>query len=245
MLFCCKLNLGCLILFIMSSVGCVQAIRGPDAWPSQPFFGGPWPAAAEAEKKSGFSRSSGDVLWSPAVALNTKSKQVRATAVAHEVMTYLQGTWVQFDRVEFSSGQNELTHQLAQQNPLSLQHKSSVFEQTSVVCSVDPVVVVIAKMPVGTAFSNEVVSGFHASIKAPDLAASSDAIVVGLPGGILYGTSLPPAQTLWWASPDMNIKLTPLVFDAQGKARIEVPWGFLRIVPSDQGFSVLAEPLDK
>lgn len=237
-----------LTLLPLPVIGCSQTTLNADAWPSQPYYGGPSPAVAATEKTGGIimlMRSSGDVLWTSSEAENSKKrpKRIRGTTVAHEVATYLQGTWLDFHKIEhWPADTNHSIRRIAEQNPLSIRYPLSLFPHTVVICSLEPTIVIAAEVPIGTIFQDGSFNAFHASLRAPNLAAPEDAYVVGLPGGIVYGTSLPPADALWWASPDMDVGLTPLIFDQNGEAAIELPWGTLRIVPAEHGFVVRPDP---
>lgn len=222
--------------------GCIiQTSRGPDAWPSQPYFGGPQAAVAETEIRSSFYRISGDILWSSPKGQDINAKPIRGTRIADTLMAYLQDTWLEFDAVDSSTVEGQQIYNASDQNPLSIRYPRSVFRQTSVICSIDPIIMIIVSTPVGTVYGGQSLSGYSANILAPNLVAPDDAFIVGLPGGILYGNRLPRSEKLWWASPDLNVKLEPLAFNIQGEARIELPWGTLRIVRSGEGYVVLAD----
>ncbi len=235
-----------LLLLAMLS-GCYRTTSGRDAWPSQPYYGGSDVAIAEARITSYLLFDMrGSVTWTKP---GFDRVCVSASRVVKKTIRFLKPFGYSFEEVPRDDENRKELLDDAAQNPLSIERAHHIFQSTVVVCCIDPIVVVIAPIPIGTFYWGKALNGFPAHFYAPDLVAEDEPelnklIVVGLPGGIVYGQQVPYSSDLLWASPDLNIEPTPIQFGPNSEGRILVPWGMLRLVPSGDLFQVIAEQSD-
>jgi hypothetical protein len=209
-------------------VGCGRTVRGPDAWPHQPYWNTGIPAhGEESATYYGWPNVglSGSLTW---ISPNDPASRIDASEVAARSVRFLRIHGLDCTPIDHAQRQarrydseapiwNGLsyrdTYRLAATNPLS--RGTNLYPQAVVIVSLDPTILVIA----------------------PGLVGAS-----GLPGGLVYDNRIPMVKGIRWCSPDLNIAPEAIVIDGQGVGTIPVPWGTLSLVPAGDIYAVLAAP---
>jgi len=126
-------------------------------------------------------------------------------------------------------------NEIARGNPLS-RHGNKVFGSAFIIVSVKPTVIVIAPGLVragNIAASDGKIGAISTSF--------AEEILIGLPGGLVYDNRVPRVGQLLWCSPDLDVSPTPILFDDDGTAIINLPWGQLALVSSGSVYKVSAQ----
>lgn len=224
--------------------GCQTTETGPDAWWSQPYYGGPHVAGVNVKVTIGIPfKSHGEVTWGHP---NSAGSRTKGSRVARKVIKYLEESGISLEEVPLEP--KEEWHSFVRKanlNKLSMTHVgAAIFQNTIVICSIDPIIVVIASKPIGTIYWDDSNNGGLAKVLTPELIQGRNldesALIVGLPGGIVYGQQVPYAEGLMWASPDLKVGPKPVEFGEDGDGRIPVPWGELKLTLKDDMYNVSA-----
>lgn len=230
-----------LLAFSFVAGGCSDTLRNPDIWPTQPYMANGEVAKSLAVRKVGIPfNSTGEILWSDSALVN--GKEFFSRKVANKIEQYFD------ENSEFGSGSIDWDHQRiiinewtdvvieqVENNPLSTSRYNTIYTGTLVVCCLDPLVVVYAPVPLGTAYINENFNAFPAADFAPELLGeSSSSMFVTMPNGITYGQVIPVSDNMYWFDPVFKSPPVPLVFNADGIAVVDVYWGSLEFVLKGQ-----------
>lgn len=183
-----QLYLYILLCCILPISGCHRQSIVADAWPSQPLSHQLAPLDSHIEISTGIPfRSKGELIWEDQLGEQYDSARLAARA---ERMANEAG----YDTIPVHVDDAEW-YQVAcsaSENPLSLPSFSSLYRQTVVIVCVDPLVVAVANLPIGTAYSSKNVNAKpYRNGEFRHTNRNLDGFIVGLKGGVVYGTEIP------------------------------------------------------
>lgn len=222
--------LGCSLLVS----GCQSQSTVADAWPSQPLSRQLVPLESHIKIYTGIPfRSRGELIWEDKFGQQYESSAlaIRAEGMANEAG--YDTLPVNVDDVEWHKIATYAT-----QNPLSLSSFSSLYRQTIVIVCVDPLVIAISQLPIGTAYGGADVNA--RPYQQDELRHNNHdrgGFIVGLPAGIVYGTEIPFGDgKIAILSTDLDLSVMTDI--ASYPVRVELPSGAVCIKKSSEVFLV-------
>ncbi|MBN4060371.1 hypothetical protein JYT11_00840 [Planctomycetaceae bacterium AH-315-I19] len=256
------------LYFAMVLCGCSQHV-GKDVWEYQPYIGPGHTAEGTATIKATLMGLSGTLTWKstqdPKISVSAKRVVDRSrrflqrhgydtVSIDHGYRKRAMAAYRARRRHVEDFNWNGLEYyeatEIARGNPLS-RHGNETHGTAFVIVSVKPTIIVIAPGLIRAgnlsaadgkigATSARLTEKYYSDVVPTDSVERD--LLVGLPGGLVYDNRVPRVGQLLWCSPDLNVSPTPILFDDDGTATINLPWGQLVLTSSGSVYKVSAHP---